>query len=161
VTALVLECNPGLTTTPVFTLDDDMLGTILRFTIRPNNSCILPCNIPKTATVFVLDKKQLVIYIMRQLFLCGLIIRGGLILKPRLVVPGSNESLSIFSCLLAVRWVCQRRNLVTFSTTDQLAPAPRCAATLEWFCSACTEPFIRRLPSIVFKYHPAKWDGLL
>ncbi len=28
----------------------------------------------------------------------------------------------------------------TCSTTDQLAPRPRCAATLEWFCSAGTEP---------------------
>jgi hypothetical protein len=96
VTALVLECNSMLTTTPMSTLDEDMLGTILSFTIWPNNSPVLMRDIAKTATAFVLDKKQLAVCIMRQLFLCNLIIRGRLILKLRLAVPGSNESLSIF-----------------------------------------------------------------
>jgi hypothetical protein len=88
--------NLALATIPLPTLDDNMLGTILRFTIPRNNSHILVSNIRKMATIFVLNKNHLVVCIMRQLFLCGLIIRGSLILKPILVVPGSNESLSIF-----------------------------------------------------------------
>jgi hypothetical protein len=89
-------------------------------------------DIPQTATVFVLDKKQLVICIMRQLFLCGLIIRASLILKPRLVVPGSNESLSIFLLSFGSEMGLPKKKLGhLLHNRPALAPAPRCAATLD------------------------------
>jgi hypothetical protein len=114
----------------------------------------------ETATVFVLGKKQLVVCIMRQLFLCGLIIRASLILTLRLVVPGSNESLSIFLLSFGSEMGLPKKKLGYLLHNRPASAGTKMCRHARMIFSAGTEPFRRRFPSIVLKYHPAKWDGL-
>jgi hypothetical protein len=95
VQALVIECNPALASTPLATADKDMLIASLRFPIWPYNSNIIAGDKLQTTTRFVLNKPQLAIRILGEFFLGGLIIEGSLILKPGLILEGSNIGLAV------------------------------------------------------------------
>jgi hypothetical protein len=59
---------------------EDMLITILRTAIRPDYSIIFMDNKLETAACFVLNKEQLVVFLLGQLLFGCLIIEGILIL---------------------------------------------------------------------------------